>query len=311
MTVSTSDNKVILTGNGSNTLFQYTFKALSADDIDVYLDDTLQVSGYTVTPDSDFVGGDVVITPAPANGVLVTLYRNVPLTQETDLGLENDLAEQNIEKMSDKLTMICQQLKEQLDRSITLPVTSSISGLTLPEPDALEFLRWNAAADALENVSINTTGGTILGPATSTANNIPLWNSTDGTILKDGVAPDTAGYVLTDNGPGNAPTFQASAGGDYLATSTKSGTWANNTAGTAVEYPVDCTSDSTLNLAAATGSRNKTRVVITTGSAKLTINGNGNTINYPTGATTQITMQGANKGVLDLQDVATNTYRVV
>lgn len=312
MTVTTLNNKDYGTGDGVMTVFPFTFRLQQASDLDVYVDDSLVVGGYTVAIDSSGVGGNVTFAVAPVNGADIVFVRVVDLTQPLSLPVESNFSELDITNALDKLTMEVQQNAEAIGRSITLPITSSISGLTLPEPSALQILRWNATADALENVDINVTGGGILGPGATTANNLPLWNNTTGTLLKNGVAPVTAGYVLTDNGPGNAPTFQASAGGDFLPTTTKSGSWTANTAGTAVEYPVDCTSASTCTIPAATGSRKKVRLYITTGTAVLSVVRSGSDqFYYPTGLTALITMRGANKGFLDLQDAATGFWRVI
>ena len=57
------------------TEFFYNFVIFAAGDMEVYLDDALQVSGYEVVGAGDKEGGKVVFEKAPASGVLVTLSR--------------------------------------------------------------------------------------------------------------------------------------------------------------------------------------------------------------------------------------------
>lgn len=70
------ENRIQYRGNGEVTEFFYNFVIFAAGDMEVYLDDALQVSGYEVVGAGDKEGGKVVFEKAPASGVLVTLSRN-------------------------------------------------------------------------------------------------------------------------------------------------------------------------------------------------------------------------------------------
>lgn len=315
MTVTTLNNKDYGTGDGVMTVFPFTFRLQQASDLEVYVDDSLVVGGYTVAIDSSGVGGNVTFVVAPVNGADIVFVRVVDLTQPLSLPVESNFSELDITNALDKLTMEVQQNAEAIGRSITLPITSSISGLTLPEPSALQILRWNATADALENVDINVTGGGVLGPGTSSLNRPVLWNSTNGSLVKNASNDNgTAGMVWTSNGVAAEPSFQTAASGDYVLQSAQSGTWSNSSALSAAEYPVNCTSASTLNLIAATGSRRRLKLYITTGSALFTINRNGGDVIVNTtgvSGTTQLLMQGAYNTFLELQDIASGKWAIV
>ena len=314
MTVTTLNNKDFGTGDGVMTVFPFTFRLQQASDLKVYVSGALVLTGYTVAINASGVGGNVTFTAAPANLAPIVFVRLVTLTQSLSLPVEANFSEVDITNALDKLTMEVQQNAEAIGRSITLPITSSISGLTLPNPSALKVLRWNATADALENTDINVTGGGILGPGTSNANRPVLWNATNGSLVKNATNDNgTAGFVWTSNGPTAEPTFQAAAGGDYALQTTQSGTWANSNSITAADYPVDCTSASTLNLIAATGSRRKIRLFITTGTGLLTINRNGtDTIVNTTGSNvTQLLMRGAYGMFLELQDIVSGKWAII
>lgn len=300
MTVETTNNRKDYTSNGTVTVFPYDFVLLDDTDLDVYLDGVLTASGYTVTRNANDVGGNVTFSVSPgtlAVPVDVLLYRQVPITQPTGLEVESKLPSPTLEGMSDRLTMIAQQLKETSDRSITLDISSTSTGLVFPSPEADMLIGWNAAGTALENTA-GTPGpkgdpGSMTGPAGAVIGNIPTF-------------ANLAGSVLEDSG------IAISGLGSWVNASTKSGTWINDTAGSNVQYPVDATAVTTCNLVAATGSGKVSRFTITTGSGGLTINRNGaDTIDYLGTSTTNITMAGTTSGVLDLQDVAAGLWRVV
>ncbi len=208
MTVSTTANRNTFTGDGVMTVFPFTFAVQQATDIDIYLDGVLTVSGYTAAINSSGVGGTITFSVAPALDVAGLIYRDVPYTQQTALPIESNLPETVLEQAYDKLTMLCQQLKEGLDRSIALPITSTETGIVFPSPEADLFIAWNPAGDAL----INTPGiegpqgiqgipgvdgtdginGEMVGPGSSVIGNLPTYADILGTTLDD------SGYSIND-----------------------------------------------------------------------------------------------------------------
>lgn len=314
MTVNVQTNRTSATGNGVLTTFPFSFPLLLATDMTVYVNGVLQTSGYTVSINANGVGGNVIFSVPPANLALIDFIRIVPLTQETTFPREQKFPNQSISNAYDKLTMICQQLLEQLGRSITLPPSSRITGLTLPEPTAGQILGWKSDASGLENKDINLTGGGALGPGTSVPNSIALWGNSTGTLLDGTASLGTAGQVLTSQGPGQKPIMADPASGDYVLQTSKTGTWVNSNSLSAAEYPVDCTSAVILNIIAATGSRRKIKLYITTGTSVFSINRNGSDVFVNTtgaGGATQLQMQGAYNMVLELQDIAVGKWAVI
>ena len=146
-------------GNGATTEFAYTFRILDKTHLQVVktstagVDSTLTVdTDYTVTGVGDALGGNVVATTAPASGEKITIIRNVPLTQETDLQNQGAYYADVVETMDDKAMMAIQQLNELIGRSLTLPASSAFSNLLLPDPAADRVLGWNSSATDLENM---------------------------------------------------------------------------------------------------------------------------------------------------------------
>lgn len=74
-------------------------------------------------------GGGGSCVASLAQDEKMTLFLDVPLTQDTDLRNAGKLNADVIERMSDKLTLALQQLREDLERCVQVPATSS----TTPE----------------------------------------------------------------------------------------------------------------------------------------------------------------------------------
>ena len=118
MSVSTDANAAgPFVCTGSQTEFPFAFYALETGHIAVYVNGARITSGYSVTLNGES-GGTVVMDAAPEKGTRLVILRNVPFTQLTDIQNNTAFLPEIIEQMSDKLTMICQQLKEELSRCV-------------------------------------------------------------------------------------------------------------------------------------------------------------------------------------------------
>jgi len=135
MTISTTTIKDSYTGNGSTSAFTYNFKIADDDDIQVIIraaNGTETVKTKTTHYTVSGVGnnsGTVTFTAGniPTGTQTVILRRSTPQTQELDL-IENDpLPANSIETAYDKLTSITQELQEQIDRSIKLSRTNTMT----------------------------------------------------------------------------------------------------------------------------------------------------------------------------------------
>jgi hypothetical protein len=136
MTISTTTIKNSYSGNGSTTTFNYTFKITDQDDIDVIIrsssgtETTKTITThYTVTGVGNASGGTVVFTSGniPSGTETVVLRRSTPQTQGVDL-IENDpLPANTLEDALDKATSISQELQEQVDRSLKISRTNTMT----------------------------------------------------------------------------------------------------------------------------------------------------------------------------------------
>jgi len=118
-------------GNGSTvTAYPFLFKVLDASHVKLYLDGVLSNDAITVTGVGDDAGVEVFTSVAYSSEVKVTLRREVPFSQETDLVEGGRLREESLEDALDYGVMQAQQLKEELGR--TIQVAPGSAGSTLP-----------------------------------------------------------------------------------------------------------------------------------------------------------------------------------
>ena len=153
MTISTTNSRNDYTASSSQTTFAYTFPVTAETDILVYQDTVLKslTTHYTVSATPT---GNVVFGTGLDSGTKVAIVRSLPINQSVDY-VENDpFSAETHEDALDRLTIIAQQIDEEVGRSLKLAAPSTTTNLTIPEPSADKYLAWNAAADALENKDI-------------------------------------------------------------------------------------------------------------------------------------------------------------
>ena len=167
MTVTNTLNRKDFTGDGSTTAFAFTFNYFATSDVAVYLDDVKQteVTDYTVAPASG-TSGTVTMVIAPASGVLVTIIRELPLTQGIDLPTAGKFPADTVEEGLDKAMAAISDLSEKIDRATLLPISSTLTNISLPGPGASKGFRWDAAGLAIELVTFSTLG-TFVDPVTT------------------------------------------------------------------------------------------------------------------------------------------------
>lgn len=110
-------------GDGMTTEYDFAFPALSADHIAVYVDEVKITSGYTAALLPG--GGRVTLDEPLPEGARLAIVRDVPFEQVVDLQNNTAFLPEVIETALDRLTMICQQLRESLSRAVTLPPTDA------------------------------------------------------------------------------------------------------------------------------------------------------------------------------------------
>jgi hypothetical protein len=140
MTVAASASLVTFQGNGSTGPFSFNFMFYADSQIVVTLTDPVmgasvlvENTGYTLTGANNVNGGAVTLTTALAVGQALTVQRVLPLTQPVSLPDFGAFFAQTHEREFDTLTMMIQQVNDQVQRAIRLPL-ASVSNATLPSP---------------------------------------------------------------------------------------------------------------------------------------------------------------------------------
>lgn len=163
MTVSSTTAKNTYSGDAATLVFAYTFRILDEDEIVVQLEDSsgnittqTKTTHYTVSGVGDAAGGNITFVSAPSATETVILKRGMALTQTTDYSENDAFPAETHEEALDRLTMIAQELDEEIDRAVRLPITTTITDATATGIAATYVLRVNSAADGLEFVSPTT-----------------------------------------------------------------------------------------------------------------------------------------------------------
>lgn len=157
MTISTTNNRKRYNGLTGQDTFAYDFRVDTKAQMEVYLAGVLEdPANWTITNLGNPGGGDVVLNSTLGSDQTVTLLRNVSMTQAVDYQPFDAFPAETHEQALDKLTMLVQQLQEQLDRVPLLGVDTALTGFDLGTPTANEIVAYNATEDG-----ITATGKTI------------------------------------------------------------------------------------------------------------------------------------------------------
>ena len=212
MTVSSTTTKNSYSGDGSQTVFAYGFKIFDDDDIQVILRnnttgaETVQTktTHYSVSNVGNANGGNITFVTAPTSSQTVVLLRNTPLTQATDYTPNDPFPAETHEEALDKLTFLTQEIQEELDRSIKISKTNTI---TSPEftvgatTRANKIFAFDSSGDLAVTQEIGTYQGTDATITTSAYSERDLIKSTTAAELNNVyicVADSVAGDLLTD-----------------------------------------------------------------------------------------------------------------
>ena len=136
MTISSTTVKNSYSGDGSTDTFNYTFKIFADSDLQVIIRSSLGTetvktltTHYTVTGAGDASGGTVVFTSGniPSATETVVIRRAVPQTQAIDYIANDPFPAESHEEGLDRSMMTIQQLQEEIDRSIKLSRTNTMT----------------------------------------------------------------------------------------------------------------------------------------------------------------------------------------
>ena len=216
MTISTTTIKNSYSGNGSTSAFTYSFKITDDDHIEVIIrsstgTETVKSKGthYTVSGVGSS-SGTVTFTSGniPASGETVLLRRSTPQTQGMDL-IENDpMSAETIETAHDKSISITQELQEQIDRSLKLSRTNTMTSteFTVGATDRANKI---LAFDSSGEIAVTQELGTFKGD----------WGASTTYAIRDIVKDTSTNNIFI------CITAHTSSGSQPLTTNTDSAKW--------------------------------------------------------------------------------------
>ena len=118
--------------DGTQTQFSFPFPIFDEDDLEVYIGDTKQTSGYSVLGAGTSFGGSVTFDAPPASGVIVTLHRFLTIERTTDFQQSGTFRAKVLNNELDYLTAALQQVADDVGRAVRLSPTSADADLELP-----------------------------------------------------------------------------------------------------------------------------------------------------------------------------------
>ena len=217
MTVSTTTITNSYNGNGSTTAFAYTFPINSTSEITVIErsatgTETVKTEGagssnYSIA-DNGSAGGTITMGTAPASGVTLLIRRNTLKTQTSDY-VENDpMSSNTIESNFDKLQLQVQEVQEELNRSIKLSRTNTMTSteFTVGSTDRASKI---LAFDSSGEISVTQELGTVKGN----------WGASTTYAIRDIVKDTSTNNIFI------ALTAHTSSGSQPLTTNTDSAKW--------------------------------------------------------------------------------------
>ena len=217
MTVSSTTVKNSYSGNGSTTQFAYGFKIFADSDLIVIIrsstgTETVKTltTHYTVAGAGDASGGSITFTSGntPASGETVVIIREVPQTQAIDYIANDPFPAESHEEGLDRATMTTQQVQEELDRSIKLSRTNTMTSteFTVGATDrANKVLSFDSSGE----LSVTQELGTFRGN----------WSASTAYQVRDLVKDTSTNNIFLAN------TAHTSSGSQPLTTNTDSAKW--------------------------------------------------------------------------------------
>jgi hypothetical protein len=217
MTISTTTVKNSFSGNASTTAFAYTFKISDDDDIVVIIrnaagTETVKSKGthYTVSGVGNSSGGTVTFTSGntPASGETILLRRESSNTQATDLVENSPLSAETLETALDAAVMNIQELQEEVDRSIKISRSNTMTSTDFTN-SATDRASKILAFDSSGEISVTQELGTFKGN----------WAASTAYVIRDIVKDTNTNNIFI------CVTAHTSSGSVPLTTNTDSAKW--------------------------------------------------------------------------------------
>lgn len=260
MTISSTTVKNSYSGNGTLDTFNYTFKIFADSDLQVIIRDATATetvktltTHYTVTGAGSASGGTVVFTSGniPSATETVVIRRAVPQTQAIDYIANDPFPAESHEEGLDRAMMAVQQVQEEVDRSIKISRTNTMTSteFTVGATDrAGKFLSFDDNGELVVSQEVGTFKGDWSASTTYAARDIVKDTYNDNIYLCN------TGH--TSSGTTPLSTNTDSAKWDLLVDAAAAATSATNAANSATAAATSATNAATSETNAATSESN-------------------------------------------------------
>lgn len=138
--VTDTTRKVRAVASG-NTDFTFSFQVNNTTDVDVYVDNVLQSSGFSIVTSSGGAGlntdgtGVVRFAVAPTNGAVIAIKSDVPVGRSSVYTSGGNITAAALEGDFDTITMQIGDQEETLNRALQIPVGDEDADMTIPGKD--------------------------------------------------------------------------------------------------------------------------------------------------------------------------------
>jgi len=119
--------------NGTQTDFEYPFPIFASEDLSIFFDGAPQYAGFDIVDAGNTNGGTVTFDTAPADGIVLTLMRRLPLERMTDFLEGGDFSARAINNELDYLTASVQQVNRDLSPMLRYSDHETPSETVLPD----------------------------------------------------------------------------------------------------------------------------------------------------------------------------------
>lgn len=215
MTISSTITKNSYSGNGSTTAFAFAYYIISENDVEVIIrssngTETVQslTTHYTVTGVQNNSGGTVTMITAPATGETLVIRRATSKIQDTDYVANDPFPAETHEAALDKGVLISQELQEQVNRSIKISRTNTMTSTDFTV-GATERANKVLAFDSSGEISVTQELGRYRGD----------WSASTSYAIRDLVKDTSTNNIFFCN------TAHISSGTEPLTTNTDSAKW--------------------------------------------------------------------------------------
>lgn len=114
-------------GNGTTKNFPFTFMYWDDSEINVYINETLQTTGYTISSSDKTAGGTIIFNTAPANNANITINRLVDVKRYSEFEESGTFKAAVINDELNRIVAEIQQVSEEISRCLKSGLTDNLT----------------------------------------------------------------------------------------------------------------------------------------------------------------------------------------